>query len=130
MYIHGYVHDVDSKKETRSTWILNLIESPKVSALRFKIYFPSQDKDGNSTDFSETMMKIQQKLIQDFGGFTMYEATGYWKGKEIVVERVLIFEVYTDEVTETYLRVLASTIKTELNQASVMFTINNEAYFV
>jgi len=98
--------------------------------MKFKIYFPSQDKDGNSTDFSETMMKIQQKLIQDFGGFTMYEATGYWKGKEIVCERVLIFEVYTDEVTETYLRVLASVIKTELNQASVMFTINNEAYFV
>jgi len=76
------------------------------------------------------MEKIQKKLIQDFGGFTMYEATGYWKGKDIVVERVLIFEVYTDEVTETYLRVLANIIKTELNQGSVMFTINDRAYFV
>lgn len=101
--------------------------------MKFKIYFPSKDKNGKqipSSDHRNTLEWVQRKLIEDFGGFTLYHASGYWKGKDIVIEDVLIFEVFTDEVTETYLRTIASIIKKELNQDSVMFAINNMAYFV
>ena len=107
-----------------------MLNCPEGKRMKFEIYFPSKDKDGQHLERVKrqfTMFKITQKILEDFEGYTLIQGIGV---SGSITEKVDIITVYTNEVTETYLKVLASIIKTELDQASVMFTINNEAYFV
>jgi len=107
--------------------------------MKFEIYFPSKDKDGKDLEALkrfQSFHKIHETLIREFSGYTKIPAKGMYHGKDgkTVSEDIIIFLVYTSDMNKgnikANIRELCQDLKNELHQASVMYTINNEVYFV
>jgi len=86
----------------------------------YKLYIGSN----NETRELE-VQKIKEITGLVFDGFTLYEATGYWRGSE---ERTAIVEIETQE--EEKLNSLIKTLKKELKQETVAVEILPSLKFV
>lgn len=107
--------------------------------MRFEIYFPSRDKDGKELEAFkrfECFHKVHESLLKFFTGYTKIPAHGMYHGNDgkTVSEEIFVFVVYTlnedKKGLQEYLKGLATDIKNELNQSAVIYTINNDSYFV
>lgn len=67
-----------------------------------------------------------------YGGSTAYQGIGSYLANdgELEIEEVTILESLHDETKMEQLEQLAKEAKIMLCQESVMFTVNNEAYFI
>jgi hypothetical protein len=106
--------------------------------MRLTIVIPTKDKDGCELGQIRNIVMdtVLLSVSAEFGGFTAYSATGGWiddSGK-LVIEQVTVIESYTENPNingiNRHLDELASGIARDLNQNSVMFTIDSVAYFV
>jgi len=71
---------------------------------------------------------IEELTANEFPGFTVYKATGYWQGE---AEQSLIIEIVADTDQLERVKALAETIKVNNHQQAVLVeTIANHSYMV
>lgn len=98
-----------------------------------KIYVPTQDIN--------KIYDIARQLTNIFGGATIIpNCKGYWKGlpteklkDQYEVDNITIIESYTEILSRHWIlniQLLCDTLKSTLKQQSLMYTIDNKAYFV
>lgn len=72
--------------------------------------------------YTERKPNIGKLTSKYFAGFTIYNGTGYWKGKR---EQCAVIEIIENELLETTLNVLVADLKKTNNQEAVYVTSEN-----
>jgi len=98
-----------------------------MSVAKYSLYVPVTDNNGQP--IPGVLLHVQKQLESLFGGFSVYDITGYWQGG---YEHVRVFYVFagSEAVLKDFLD-LAAYVKTAANQESVLVTCEAaETYFV
>jgi hypothetical protein len=91
--------------------------------LCYKLYVP--------LGYPEVVFQLEDKLIENFGGYTKYFACGaYENGVDAVThEQVLVYEMVSSEPFD--MNDIAKYVKDTMKQECVLFTVSKqENYFV
>lgn len=105
---------------------------------KLTIYLPNRDKNGDyipHESYSMTEATIMESLTDMYGGVTYTKAQGSYKtkGGSVIVEDTGLISVLMDnaERAEAFMPTWAANIKDELNQETVLYTIEKlEARFI
>ena len=92
-----------------------------------QIFLPLEDNQGNrfsAADFN----KVKLTLTEKFGGmtpFTQAPATGLWEDKndKLVQDRLVIFEVMTPELEQTWWRNYRTALESEFRQDLIVIRV-------
>ena len=96
---------------------------------QLKMYVPD-----NADNAEDTQEYVNGAMCEQYGGTTVYSATGSWKDPNgrIVTEPVSVYETFTDNSAEkcvSFMDELAYQVKRRTNEDSVAYSINNDMFF-
>lgn len=93
--------------------------------VQYVLYLGTNDKDTNQPVFStdEAKEKLQEILVDHFGGFTIQEANGGWKDGDMVYEEYTLVIYLSDTTIDQVHKAADEMIKT-FNQSSVLIQSN------
>jgi hypothetical protein len=89
-----------------------------------ELFLPIEKNDGRTVP-AASFERIKMELTERFGGVTAFvrsPAEGAWKAsdREVVRDRVAIFEVITEELDATWWRAYRSRLEAEFEQEEVL----------
>ena len=93
--------------------------------VQYVLYLGTNDKDTNQPVFSqdEAKEKLQEILLDHFGGFTIQEANGGWKDGDVVYQEYTLV-VYLSDTTIDQVHEAADEMIKTFNQSSVLIQSN------
>ena len=96
--------------------------------VQYVLYLGTNDKDTNQPVFSqdEAKEKLQEILLDHFGGFTIQEANGGWKDGDVVYQEYTLV-VYLSDTTIDQVHEAADEMIKTFNQSSVLIQSNRTA---
>ncbi len=88
-----------------------------------QLFIPTQDNDGNAFP-KETHEQIKLECLEKFGGvtgFTQSLAEGLWdEGDKVQADRIVIYEIITDEIEKPWWYVYQEKLERRLNQEKIL----------
>ena len=94
--------------------------------VQYVIYLGTNDKDTDKPVFTqaEAMEKAREILIAHFGGYTIQEAFGGWKGDDDTEYQEYTLVIYLSDTTEEAAHAAADELIATFNQSSVLIQTN------
>ena len=94
--------------------------------IQYVMYLGTNDKDTNKPVFTqaEAMEKAREILMAHFGGYTIQEAFGGWKGEDGTEYQEYTLVIYLSDTTEEAVHAAADELIATFNQSSVLIQAN------
>ena len=101
---------------------IDLAREPNQVTMRLELILPHEDNEGNRFD-PKLHNKIQNELIEEFGGLTTYErlVQGSWKsGRECMQQSVIVHELLLPSIDFAYWQKMKNKLEKTFKQTEVM----------
>lgn len=101
-------------------------QAQDTASTQYVMYLGTNDQDTNKPVFTQTeaMEKAKEILVQHFGGYTIQDAQGGWKGEDGTVYQEYTLVIYLSDTTEEQVHQAADELIRVFNQSSVLIQAN------